>query len=105
MTTTVLNAKIGKVGNKILCVCNLVKKTDCKAKISDIEVKYCTTFNHNKFTSEIFETKTKEKGFVDKSNKSDLVKSFDLNTKLATLATKTELKAEQDKIMNLEAFD
>ena len=29
----------------------------------------------------------------------------DLNTKLAILATKAELKAEQDKIIELEAFD
>ena len=34
-----------------------------------------------------------------------LVKSSDLNKKIATLATKVELKAEQDKIMKLEAFD
>ena len=35
---------------------------------------------------------------------SNLVDSYDLNTKLATLAIKEELKAEQDKIVNLEAF-
>ena len=33
------------------------------------------------------------------------MKSSNLNTKLATLATKAELKAEQDKIMKLQGFD
>ena len=35
---------------------------------------------------------------------SNLVDSYDLNTKLATLAIKEKLKAEKDKIVNLEAF-
>ena len=33
------------------------------------------------------------------------MKISNLNTKLATLATKAELKAEQDKIMKLQVFD
>ena len=36
---------------------------------------------------------------------SDLVKKFKRNTKLATLATKGELKAEKDKIAKVETFD
>ena len=49
----------------------------------------------------------KEKGFVDKSNISNLAKSFffDLDKKLATLATKVELKAEQDKTEKLQMLD
>ena len=35
----------------------------------------------------------------------NLVKSSDLNTKFATLATKEELTAEYDKIVKLEAFE
>ena len=46
-----------------------------------------------------------EKGLVDKSNISDLVKNSDLNTKLVTLATKAELKTKQEKILKLQAFD
>ena len=42
---------------------------------------------------------------MDKSNISNLVKNSDLNTKLATLATKTELKSHQEKIVTLQAFD
>ena len=34
-----------------------------------------------------------------------ITKYFDLNTKLAALAIKAELKAEQNKIVKLEAFD
>ena len=44
----------------------------------------------------------KKKKLVNKSNVSDLVKNSDLNTKLATLGTKAELKAEQDKIVKLQ---
>ena len=33
------------------------------------------------------------------------MKKPDLNTKLVTLTTKAELKAEQDKIVKLQAFD
>ena len=46
--------------------------------------------------------KGKTKKLVDKSDISDLVKNFDLRTKLATLATKAELKADQDKILKLQ---
>ena len=35
---------------------------------------------------------------------SNPVKKSDLNTKLATLATKTGLKAKQDEIVKLQAF-
>ena len=59
--------------------------------------KYCTTSDKNKWTSEILGPKIKEKWLVNESNISNLVKNPDLNTKLVTLATKTELKAEKDK--------
>ena len=42
---------------------------------------------------------------MNKSDISNQVKNSDLNTKLATLATKAELEAEQDKIVKLKAFD
>ena len=50
-------------------------------------------------------TSKKTKGLVDKSDISNLVKYFVLNTKLAILASKAELKAEQDKIVKLQVFD
>ena len=53
----------------------------------------------------MLETKIKENGLLDKPSISNLAKSFGLNTKLAALGTKSELKAKQDKIMKLQAFD
>ena len=47
----------------------------------------------------------KEKGFIEKSNISNLIKNSDLNTKLATLATKAELQAKQNKIVQLQTPD
>ena len=105
MTTTVIKTKISEVENKIANVRGLVKKTDYDAKISNIVGKYITTSNDNEFTSDILDVKIKQKELVNKSNISNLVKNSDLNTKLAKLATKAELKAKQDKIVKLQAFD
>ena len=69
-------------------------------------------FDYNKFTKEIIDVKIKEKTLLHKSDISKLVKMFDLNTKLVTLATKVEYninnksrKAVKDKIVKLQAFD
>ena len=51
------------------------------------------------------DAKIKQKELANKSDVPNLIKNSDLNTKLTTLATKVELKAEQYKIINLEAFD
>ena len=61
--------------------------------------------NFTKVTKAILYAKKKEKGLLNKSDIYSLVKNSDLNTKLAKLATKTKLKAEQDKIVKLQAFD
>ena len=100
MIAVVLNTNISEVENKTN-VCGLVKKTDYDAKILEIEVEHITTSNYNKFTSDTLDGKIKQKELVNKCI-SDLVKHSGLNTKLATLATKTELKAEQDKILKLQ---
>ena len=44
-------------------------------------------------------------GLVNKFDFSNLLKNSDLSTKFKALATKAELKAEQDKIVNLKALD
>ena len=62
-------------------------------KILLSEAKYLTTPDYHKFTSEIIETKRKEKGLTDKSNIFSFAKNSDWKTKLATLATKAELKS------------
>ena len=53
MTIAFLNTKTGDVENKIPDVSGLVKKTDYNAQISDIETKYFTAFDYNKFTGEM----------------------------------------------------
>ena len=47
MTIQVLIQKIGEVENKIPNVGSLVKKTNCKTKISDIVKKCFTTSDNN----------------------------------------------------------
>ena len=100
-TTTTLTA----VGKKILNVSNVVKKTDYDAKTSVIEGKYFTTSDYNKFTRDILDAKLKEQELVDKSAIAGFTSNADLKIKVATLATKVELKAEQDKIVKLQALD
>ena len=90
---TLLNTKCGEIENKIPQITNLRKKTDDNAKIIDIEKKYFTTVDYNKFTSETFDANIKQKELVNNSDMSNIKKNSDLNIKLATLATKAELKA------------
>ena len=93
------------IENNIPDVSGLVKKTYYNAKISGTEVKYFTATDYNEFTKKILDAKIKEKRLLSKSHISNLVKNSDLNMKLATLATKAELKAEQDKFVKLQVFD
>ena len=57
VTTTVLETEIGEVERKIQDVSGFVKKTDCDAKISNIEKKYFTTFDYKKLTKEIVDAR------------------------------------------------
>ena len=93
------------VENKIPDVRNLVKKTDYIQKISDIENKYITTADYNKFTKDIVANQIKSKKFVNEFDISGFINNAQLDRKVATLAIKAELKAEQDKITKLQAFD
>ena len=96
------------VGNKISDVSNLVKKpkkTDYDAKILDIESKFFTTADYNRFTNQTLNAKVKQKRLVDKCPIAGFINNADLDKKAATLATKADLKAEQDKIIKLQAFD
>ena len=100
-TTSALTA----VENKIADVSSLVKKTDYDAKISDIQSKYIATADYNKFTKNIVDNNIKTKNLVDKAAIAGFINNAQLDRKLATLATKAELKAEQDRITKLQAFD
>ena len=81
------------------------KKPDYDAKISDIESKYITTADYNKFTKNIVDNNIKSRHFVDKSAIARSITNDDLDRKVATLVTKAELTAEQDKITKSQAFD
>ena len=59
VTATVLNTKISEFENKIPDVSGLVEKPDNDAKITDIERKYFTTSDYNKFTSDILDAEIK----------------------------------------------
>ena len=98
-------AALTAVKNKRPYVINLVKKTDHDAKISNIENKYITTADYNKFTKDIVTNKIKSEGFVDKSAIAGFINNADLNKKVSALTTKTQLKAEQEKIIKLQAFE
>ena len=81
------------------------KKQIMTQKILDTEFKHFTTTDYNKFTSQILDAKIKQKRWVDKSAIAGFINNADLDKKVTTLATKGEIKAEQDKIIKLQAFD
>ena len=93
------------VENKIPDVSNLVKKVDYDAETLHIKCKYFTTANYNKFTNEKLGLKIKQKELVSKSDIAGFISNTDLDNEVATWAIKAELKAEQDKIKKLQAFD
>ena len=60
VTTAVLNTKIGEVKNETRVVSELVKEKDYDAKISNAQGTYFNTSHYNKFTSEILDAKIKQ---------------------------------------------
>ena len=74
-------------------------------RISDVENKCITRADYNKFTKDIVANNIKNKELVDKSAIAGFINNADLDKKIAILGTKAELKAEQDKIIKLQAFD
>lgn len=54
---------------------------------------------------EMLSGKIKEMGLIDKSDISEFIDDSDKDKKIAALATKGELKTNQDKVMKLKAFD
>ena len=54
---------------------------------------------------EILNTNIKEKELVNKSDISGFIDNSNLDKKIAALTRKAELKAEKDKIVELQAFD
>ena len=99
------NTALTAVKNKISNVGNFVRKSDYDEEILDIKSKYFTATDYNKFTNEKLDLKIKQKQLADKFGIAGFINNSDLNKKVATLATKAELKAEQEKIIKLQAFD
>ena len=69
------------------------KKADYDRKILDIEKKYFTASDYNKFKNDMINVKIKQKELVNKYDIFKFVNNSDLDNKVATLATKVELKA------------
>ena len=61
MNIVVLNIKVDEVENKFSKVVVLFKKTYYDAQISDIQKKQFTTFEYNKFKSDILDSKIRQK--------------------------------------------
>ena len=76
-------------------ISGLINKTDHDNKTKLREIFHCCW---NK-------TKIKQKNLINESNISDIIKSFDLNIKIESLATKAQLKAVQGKIVTLQTRD
>ena len=74
-------------------------------KILEIYAKYFTASDYNKVASEILDAKVKEKWLVDQFGISGFIYNPDLDQKIAKLEPQAELKTEQDKIMNRQAFN
>ena len=65
-----------------------------------------TTDDYNKCTGQTLDANIKQKGLIEKSEISGFINNAGLDKKIvATLATKSELKVEQDKIIKLQVFD
>ena len=76
-TTAALNA----VNNEIPNVSDLIKKAGCDTKTLNIDSKYFTTSDYNKFTNNILDAKIKNKKLVNKSVISGFIDNSDLDNK------------------------
>ena len=72
---------MNSVENKIPDVSNVVKKTDYDAKILDIESKYITTADYNKFTKDIVANDIKSKRLVHVSDIAGFINNVNLDKK------------------------
>ena len=104
-TKTVLTT----VENKILSANNLVKKTDYKTKITEIENKlnshnhdkYITIPNFNALTADVFKGRLKQANLVAKVNFDNTLSS--LNSKIA--ADKTKNEPIENELIKLKTLD
>ena len=78
--------KLKRVEKNIDDFTDLVKITDYDAKISDIEGRYFTASDYNKYMSDILDAKIKQKALVKKSDISNLVKNSDLDKSIINIS-------------------
>ena len=89
-----MEKKIRDLEINIPDISGLVKKRDYKAKVLDIEEKYFTSSDYNKFTTETLDTKLKQ---------ANLAANSDLNT-ASKVANKNKEKTEKVQTFNLSYF-
>ena len=92
---------------KIKCLVLVIqsKKTDDNPEIKDIKNKCFTTFDYNKFPNNTLNGKITATKLVNQSGLNKMVKPLTKEAEIKKLATKAELKAEQDKIVKLQTYD
>ena len=93
---------------KIPSICNLVKKTDCNTKISEVENKitsdhdhdnYITTKEFNRLTSENFTARLKQEKLASNNDIANFVKKINFNEKLKIITSnKNELNELSKKV-------
>ena len=88
ITGLVTTASLAAVEKKIQNVSDLVKKTKYDAKVSEIYIKYFNRSDYDNFTTDILNTKIKQKELVDESDISRFKYKFDLEKKIRTLGAK-----------------
>ena len=98
-------AALNDVKNEMPNVSYLVKKNRLWCKNKTFKGKYFTTSNYDKFTNVILDAKTENERLVNKSDIFEFINGSDLDDKIVTLGTKADLKAEQERIAKIQAFD
>ena len=100
MTTTVLNTKIVK---KILDTNSLVTTTIINAKLSEVEnkipdhVKYITTHEFNKLSAEAFAARLKQTNLVSQTDFDNKIISFNRNITSKYLDVKKKKKSNNKR--------
>ena len=93
ITGLVTTAALAAVEKKIQNVSDLVKKTKYDAKVSEIYIKYFNRSDYDNFTTDILNTKIKQKELVDESDISRFKYKFGLEKKIRTLGAKPDSAA------------
>ena len=103
ITNLATTAALTAAEDKNLQFSDLAKKEGYDAKISETEIKYFTTYDHNKFAKGILDTniiiwKDKEnKKLINESGLGEKIRTFATKKEIKTWATKAELKQRKIK--------